>query len=77
SGGHFNPSGGTHGKFAAPGSHAGELPSLVANGAGEARFSVENHAISLTPAGWVVKSSLSRCTTSARPITLLAAPGVS
>jgi Cu-Zn family superoxide dismutase len=49
SGGHFNPSGGTHGKFAAPGSHAGELPSLVANGAGEARFSVENHAISLTP----------------------------
>src|SRR5262245_11455345 len=31
SGGHFNPAGGTHGKFAAPGSHAGELPSLVAD----------------------------------------------
>ena len=30
SGGHFNPGGGTHGKFAAPGSHAGELPSSVA-----------------------------------------------
>jgi Cu-Zn family superoxide dismutase len=48
SGGHFNPSGGTHGKFAAPGSHAGELPSLVADASGVARFSVDVHAISLT-----------------------------
>lgn len=48
SGGHFNPAGGTHGKFSAPGSHAGELPSLVADASGVARFSVENHAISLT-----------------------------
>jgi Cu-Zn family superoxide dismutase len=48
SGGHFNPSGGTHGKFAAPGSHAGELPSLVADANGVARFSVDAHAISLT-----------------------------
>ncbi|SCK59817.1 superoxide dismutase, Cu-Zn family [Variovorax sp. HW608] len=48
SGGHFNPLGGTHGKFAAPGSHAGELPSLVADASGMARFSVEVHAISLT-----------------------------
>jgi len=48
SGGHFNPSGGTHGKFAAPGSHAGELPSLVADASGMARFSVEVHSISLT-----------------------------
>ena len=48
SGGHFNPSGGTHGKFAAPGSHAGELPSLVADANGVARFSVEVHSISLT-----------------------------
>lgn len=48
SGGHFNPSGGMHGKFAAPGSHAGELPSLVADQSGVARFSVEVHAISLT-----------------------------
>ncbi|PLC06750.1 superoxide dismutase family protein [Variovorax sp. RO1] len=47
SGGHFNPAGGTHGKFSAPGSHAGELPSLVADASGVARFSVENHAISL------------------------------
>jgi Cu-Zn family superoxide dismutase len=49
SGGHFNPTGGTHGKFAAPGSHAGELPSLRADANGMARFSVEDHAISLTP----------------------------
>ncbi|VWX61997.1 Superoxide dismutase (Cu-Zn) [Burkholderiales bacterium 8X] len=48
SGGHFNPAGGTHGKFAAPGSHAGELPSLVADATGAARFSVEVHSISLT-----------------------------
>ncbi len=48
SGGHFNPYGGTHGKFAAPGSHAGELPSLVADANGVARFSVDVYAISLT-----------------------------
>jgi Cu-Zn family superoxide dismutase len=48
SGGHFNPAGGTHGKFGAPGSHAGELPSLVADASGVARFSVDNHTISLT-----------------------------
>ena len=47
SGGHFNPSGGTHGKFAAAGSHAGELPSLVADSNGVARFSVEDHSISM------------------------------
>ena len=46
--GHFNPTGATHGKFAAPGSHAGELPSLVADAGGVARFSVEDHSISLT-----------------------------
>lgn len=48
SGGHFNPAGGTHGKFGAAGSHAGELPSLVAGADGTARFSVEVHSISLT-----------------------------
>ncbi|MFT4267961.1 MAG: superoxide dismutase family protein [Xenophilus sp.] len=48
SGGHFNPAGGTHGKFGAAGSHAGELPSLVADSTGAARFSVDVHAISLT-----------------------------
>jgi len=48
SGGHFNPAGGIHGKFGAPGSHAGELPSLVADASGVARFSVDVHSISLT-----------------------------
>ncbi len=47
-GGHFNPAGGTHGKYAAPGSHAGELPSLVADASGTARFRVDVHTISLT-----------------------------
>jgi Cu-Zn family superoxide dismutase len=47
SGGHFNPAGGTHGKFGAAGSHAGELPSLVADASGVARFSVDVHTISL------------------------------
>lgn len=47
SGGHFNPAGGVHGKFGAPGSHAGELPSLMADAAGVARFSVEVHGVSL------------------------------
>src|SRR5690606_36083597 len=38
SGGHFNPAGGTHGKFGSAGTHAGELPSLVADASGVARF---------------------------------------
>ena len=48
SGGHFNPAGGIHGKFAAPGSHAGELPSLMADASGVARVRVDDHSISLT-----------------------------
>ncbi|MGJ7522396.1 superoxide dismutase family protein [Variovorax sp. LT1P1] len=48
SGGHFNPAGGVHGKFAAPGAHAGELPSLMADASGVARFRVDVHSISLT-----------------------------
>lgn len=48
SGGHFNPAGGMHGKFGGAGTHAGELPSLVADAAGVARFSVDVHTISLT-----------------------------
>lgn len=46
-GGHFNPAGGAHGKYAASASHAGDLPSLVADAGGVARFSVDVHAISL------------------------------
>lgn len=48
SGGHFNPAGGTHGKFGAPGSHAGELPSLMADAKGVARFKVDVHSLSMT-----------------------------
>jgi Cu-Zn family superoxide dismutase len=48
SGGHFNPAGSVHGRFAAPGAHAGELPSLEADASGVARFRVDVHAISLT-----------------------------
>ncbi|MFT4099871.1 MAG: superoxide dismutase family protein [Burkholderiaceae bacterium] len=48
SGGHFNPAGGKHGRFGAQGAHAGELPSLVADAAGVARFSVDVPAISLS-----------------------------
>jgi len=48
SGGHFNPAGGVHGKFGAAGTHAGELPSLVADASGTVRFSVDVHTISLT-----------------------------
>jgi Cu-Zn family superoxide dismutase len=47
-GGHFNPAGGVHGKYGAAGSHAGELPSLVADSSGVARFRVDAHSISLT-----------------------------
>ena len=46
-GGHFNPAGGTHGKFGAATSHAGDLPSLVADSRGEARFSVDVRSMSL------------------------------
>ena len=48
SGGHFNPIGATHGKYGTTGTHAGELPSLIADAAGVARFSVELHGVSLT-----------------------------
>ena len=47
-GGHFNPAGGTHGKFGAATSHVGDLPSLVADSRGEARFSVDVHTFSLS-----------------------------
>lgn len=47
-GGHFNPSGGIHGKAGEPGTHAGELPSLVADADGTARVRAELHNLSLT-----------------------------
>ena len=47
SGGHFNPAGGVHGKFAAPGAHAGELPSLMADACGVSRLLVDVQSISM------------------------------
>lgn len=46
-GGHFNPGGTMHGPFGAPASHAGELPSLVADASGVARFAVVLHSVTL------------------------------
>ena len=46
-GGHFNPGGTAHGKFDSAASHAGELPSLLANGEGVVRFDFTLHAASL------------------------------
>ena len=46
-GGHFNPAGTPHGMYGAANSHAGELPSLVADASGVARFNIDLHAISL------------------------------
>ncbi len=46
-GGHFNPTGVSHGRFGQPGVHAGELPSLHADATGTAVFSVESHAITI------------------------------
>jgi Cu-Zn family superoxide dismutase len=47
-GGHFNPAGGQHGKYGSATGHAGDLPSLVADASGVARFSVDSHSISMT-----------------------------
>ena len=44
-GGHFNPSGAPHGRPGAASHHAGDLPSLRADGAGTARFSFETTAL--------------------------------
>ena len=45
---HFNPFGDKHAEFGAASNHAGDLPSLVADGNGVARFSFDSHSITLT-----------------------------
>jgi Cu-Zn family superoxide dismutase len=50
-GGHFNPDGGAHGKFGERPSHAGDLPSLVADANGVARISFESRTISVKGGG--------------------------
>jgi Cu-Zn family superoxide dismutase len=44
-GGHYNPGGSPHGRHAAGAHHAGDLPSLRADGAGVARFNFESTSI--------------------------------
>lgn len=46
-GGHFNPSGAPHGRHGAGSHHAGDLPSLVADADGVARFSFETPTLSV------------------------------
>ena len=46
-GGHFNPGGQPHGRHAMAMHHAGDLPSLQADGTGLARFSFESATISI------------------------------
>ena len=46
--GHFNPAGKTHGHHASAEHHGGDMPNLVANANGEARFSGEIDGLSLS-----------------------------
>lgn len=46
-GGHFNPGGKAHGSPEQPEHHAGDLPQLVADAAGVARFTVDSDALSI------------------------------
>ncbi len=46
-GGHFNPRGRKHGLAHADGAHAGDLPNMVVNAAGKARYETANVRITL------------------------------
>lgn len=46
--GHFNPAGLAHGSHDAAAHHAGDLPNLLANAQGEARYVAEVHGIGLS-----------------------------
>lgn len=46
--GHFNPAGKMHGHHASPEHHGGDLPNLLANAQGEARYSADLIGVSLT-----------------------------
>jgi Cu-Zn family superoxide dismutase len=50
-GGHFNPGGKPHGRHAQGEHHAGDLPTLVADSAGVARFAFESTTISVGGGG--------------------------
>ncbi len=46
-GGHFNPEGHKHGLVNPEGPHAGDLPNMIANTAGKARYETANYRITL------------------------------
>ncbi|WP_434515802.1 superoxide dismutase family protein [Dechloromonas sp. ARDL1] len=56
--GHFNPASKAHGHHAGSERHGGDMPNLVANAAGEARFSGEIAGLSLSGATGVVGRSV-------------------
>ena len=56
--GHFNPAGKAHGHHAGSERHGGDMPNLVANAAGEARFSGEIEGLSLSGASGVIGRSV-------------------
>ena len=56
--GHFNPAGKAHGHHAGTERHGGDMPNLLANAAGEARFSGEISGLSLGGATGVVGRSV-------------------
>ena len=56
--GHFNPAGKAHGHHAGNERHGGDMPNLLANAAGEARFSGEISGLSLSGASGVVGRSV-------------------
>jgi Cu-Zn family superoxide dismutase len=46
-GGHFNPTGKPHGAPSAPDHHAGDMPMLVADGAGNANLTTELSGVAI------------------------------
>src|SRR5574343_978144 len=56
--GHFNPQGKMHGHHAGSERHGGDMPNLVANAAGDARFSAVVEGLSLSGATGVVGRSV-------------------
>lgn len=56
--GHFNPAGKAHGHHASSERHGGDMPNLLADAAGDARFSGEVAGLSLTGAGGVLGRSI-------------------
>lgn len=56
--GHFNPAGKVHGHHAGSERHGGDMPNLVANAAGEARFSGDIEGLGLSGTNGVVGRSI-------------------